>query len=101
LFGSACSAKVFCSVKDDAGLFTPTLRILLNTRDPGGIKTIHQNYQVLACETQAVTMMNDEDSGVKIKLLEQKEAAKPDNCFDHTTVGRTQERVNADGRRAS
>jgi tRNA(Arg) A34 adenosine deaminase TadA len=78
---NARSAKVFCSVGDDADLFTPTLRILLNTFDPKGIGAIDQNYPVLACETQAVTMMNDEDSGVKIKLEKKDSVAKPDKCF--------------------
>ena len=60
---NARSAKVFCSA-EDADLFTPTLRILLNSFDPKGIGgTISQTYAVLPCETQAVTMMNDEDSG--------------------------------------
>jgi nitrate reductase beta subunit len=50
---NARSAKAYCSVEDDADLFTPTLRILLNTFDPKIISSIDQNYPVLACETQA------------------------------------------------
>ena len=79
---NARSAKAYCSVEDDADLFTPTLRILLNTFDPKIISSIDQNYPVLACETQAVTMMNDEDSGVKIKLTKKDLVAKPDRCFE-------------------
>ena len=76
---NARSANVFCSATD-ADLLTPTLRILLNTFDPKNIGSISQDYAVLACETQAVTMMNDEDSGVKIKLLK-KDAVTQGECF--------------------
>jgi tRNA(Arg) A34 adenosine deaminase TadA len=76
---NARTGKVFCSA-EDADLFTPTLRILLNTRDPKIIGSISQDYAVLACETQAVTMMNDEDSGVKIKL-QKKEPVTKGECF--------------------
>jgi hypothetical protein len=39
---NARSAKAYCSVEDDADLFTPTLRILLNTLDPKIISSIDQ-----------------------------------------------------------
>jgi hypothetical protein len=78
---NACSAKVFCSVAND-DLFTPTLRILLNASEPKTIRAIKQNYAVLGCETQAVAMMKDEDSGVNIKLSKEEAVTKPAECSE-------------------
>jgi len=76
------SVNVICWCIDDTDLFTPTLRILLNTEDPKTIRVINQDYKVLACETQAAAMMKDEDRNVKITLSEQKPVTKPNKCSE-------------------
>ena len=78
---NASSGAVFCSANDN-NIFPPVLRILLNSHSPKTIKKIEHDYDTLSCERFAVSMINDEEAGVKIKLEHKSPVTKPARCFE-------------------